>query len=123
MKLLLKRVFLCVSAIGSAHAGWAEDWEHIRVIGQRLGLPRVVNIGSPPSQTIAIGDFDGDGDADIAVSGTGARRVTVLLGDASSPFTASLVAPRTNWPTVDADTAVAGVDYRIQSSPLSSMTP
>jgi hypothetical protein len=122
VKLLLKRVFLCLSAVGSAHAVWAQDWEHIRVIGQRLGLPRVVNIGSPPSQAIAIGDFDGDGDADIAVSGTGARRVTVLLGDASSPFTASLVAPRTDWPTVDADTTVAGVDYRIQSSPLSAMT-
>ena len=117
--LLLKRVFLCASALASAATGWAQDWEHVRVIGQRLGVPRVVTVGSAPPQAIAIGDFDGDGDADIAVSGTGARRVTVLLGDAPSPFTATLVAPRTDWPTVDADMDVNGVGYRIESSAFS----
>jgi hypothetical protein len=30
------------------------------------------------------------GDADIAVSGADARRVSVLLGDASNPFTATV---------------------------------
>ena len=112
-------LLFCVGTLASAPAGSAQDWEHVRVIGQRLGVPRIVTVGSPPSRSVAIGDFDGDGDADIAVSGAGARRVSVLLGDVSSPFTAILVAPRTDWPTVDADTAVNGVDYRTQASPLS----
>ena len=122
MKLLLKRVFLCVSAVAGAPLASAQDWEHVRVIGQRLGVPRVVTIGGFPPRTIAIADFDGDGDADIAVSETGARRVSVLLGDASSPFTATLVAPRTDWSTVDADIDVNGAGYRVQSSALSSIT-
>jgi hypothetical protein len=76
VKILLKRVFLCVSVLGGAHVGWALDWENVRVIGQRLGVPRLVTVGRSPPQTIAIGDFDGDGDADIAVDGTDARRVS-----------------------------------------------
>ena len=118
----LRATLFCVGGLAGASAGWAQDWEHVRVIGQRLGVPRIVTVGSPPSQSIAIGDFDGDGDADIAVSGANARRVSVLLGDASSPFTATLVAPRTDWPTTDADTAVDDVGYRIQSTPLSAIT-
>jgi hypothetical protein len=122
MKLLLKRAFVCVWALAGGQAGWAQDWEHVRVIGQRLGVPRIVIVGSPPSQSVAIGDFDGDGDADIAVSAAGAQRVSVLLGDASNPFTATLMAPKTDWPTVNVDLAVANLDYHIQSSPLSSIT-
>jgi hypothetical protein len=100
----------------------AAPWEHMRVIGERLGVPRTLTFGAPPSHSVAIGDFDGDGDADIAVGATDAREVSILLGDASAPFASIVVAARSDWPIVDAEADVDGIAYRTQSGALFSTT-
>jgi hypothetical protein len=100
----------------------APDWEHIWVVAQRLGVPRTVVFGAPPSRSVAIGDFDGDSHADIAVGAARASEVVVLLGGSSAPFRTAVAARRADWSTVDAETHVNGVGYRAQSSLISSTT-
>ena len=96
------------------------NWEHIRILGGQLGVPRTIAVGAAPSRSVAVADFDGDGDADIAVGAGVVGRVVVLLGDGSGRFGSSITAARSDWPTVDADTEVDGVRYRAQSSVVSS---
>jgi hypothetical protein len=108
----------------SAAAGRSSgpNWEHIRNIGGDLGIPRTIRVGAAPSRALGVGDFDGDGDTDIAIGTTAVRHVIVLLGDGSGRFESSLTAARSDWPIVDADAAIDGVSYRSQSSVLSSLT-
>jgi hypothetical protein len=94
------------------------NWEHLRIIGQRLGLPRILTVGTHPTQSVAIADVDADGDADIVVSSADSPNVTVFLGDASQPFRTTVLAPASDWATVDAETSVDGTLYRAQSSAL-----
>jgi hypothetical protein len=94
----------------------------MRVIGERLGVPRTLTFGASPSCSVAIGDFDGNGEADIAVGATDARDVSVLLGDAFNPFASIAVTPRSDWPIVDAEAEVDGITYRAKSSALFSTT-
>ena len=93
MKLLLKRVFLCVSAIGSAHAGWAQDSEHIRVIGQRLGVPRVIGVSDvallSDSDTVSV--FIGDGAGGLVPMAQGRTGTTAVI--AGSPSTSPSLPP------------------------------
>lgn len=105
---------------GAAPSALARD--HVRAIAERLGVPRTLNLGPQPARSFAVADFDGDGDADIAVGATNARDVFILLGDAFQPFGATAVASRSDWPVVEAFTNVAGVAYRTESSPLFSTT-
>ncbi len=49
-------------------------------------------VGSGPTG-IAVGDFNGDGRADLAVSNAGGSSVTVLLGHVSGGFTAASGSP------------------------------
>ena len=49
-------------------------------------------VGSSP-ESIAIGDFNGDGIADIAVANTGGTSVSVLLGNGSGGFAAASGSP------------------------------
>jgi len=100
----------------------AAHWEHIRVIGERLGVPRTVTFGTPPASSVAIADFDGDGDADIAVGAISARDVAVLLGDTTRPFGSVVTTARSGWPTVDGHLEVDGIAYRTLSGPLFSTT-
>ena len=98
------------------------NWEHVRIIGAQLGVPRTVSLGAVPPRSLAIGDFDGDGDADVVAGASGASEVVVLLNDGSGRFGSTVVVAREDWPTVDAATYVEGIGYRAQSNALSSTT-
>jgi hypothetical protein len=109
---------------GSISAGADEppapNWEHIRLIGASLGVPRIVSVGVSPSRSVAIGDFDADGDIDIAVGAVGARDVALILGDGSGRFGSTVGAAREDWPTLDAVIEVDRLGYRARSSAVSS---
>jgi hypothetical protein len=131
VRLLLLLLVVMITGAASARtdqssraipASSSPTWEHIRAVGQRLGVPRTLTFGSPSSRSLGIGDFDGDGDVDVAVAADGASEVFVLLGDTSRPFAETLVAERADWPTVDAIAEVARIVYRAQSSALSAVT-
>ena len=49
-------------------------------------------VGSSP-QGLAVGDFNGDGNADLAIAATSSNRVTVLLGNGTGSFTAASGSP------------------------------
>ena len=51
---------------------------------------------SQPS-TVAVGDFNGDGKADVAVANYGGDTITVLLGNGDGTFTAASVNPATGY--------------------------
>jgi hypothetical protein len=117
MKRLIKTALLAsVAAALTAPPPAEANWEHLRIIGQRLGVPRILTVGTPPAQAVAITDIDADGDADIVVSTAGHRHVTVFLGDPAQPFRSTVLARATDWATVDAETSVEGTLYRSQSS-------
>ena len=120
--------FVFISMTTSTAAGQTPEpqagtpnWEHVRTIGGRLGVPRTLTIGGAPARTIAIGDFDGDGNADIAVGG-GSGQVTVFRGDGVGGFQSAASAARADWATVDAITAIDGTAYSAASSAVASST-
>ena len=120
--------FVFISMTTSTAAGQTPEpqagtpnWEHVRTIGGRLGVPRTLTIGGAPARTIAIGDFDGDGNADIAVGG-GSGQVTVFRGDGVGGFQGAASAARADWATVDAITAIDGTAYSAASSAVASST-
>ena len=118
MRRLIHTALLASVAAVFASSPAEANWEHLRIVGQRLGVPRILTFGIPPIQSIGIADVDGDGDADIVVSMAGSRDVTVFLGDPSQPFRSTVLARATDWATVDAETSVDGTLYRAQSSVL-----
>src|SRR5688572_24273712 len=122
MKRLINIALLASVAAVTAASPAEGNWEHLRIVGQRLGLPRILAVGAPPAQSVGIADVDGDGDADIVVSTAGSRNVMVLLGDASQPFGTTVRALSTDWATIDAETSVDGTLYRAQSSVVFPMT-
>jgi hypothetical protein len=56
--------------------------------GAASGSPTSTGAGSAPS-SLVVGDFNGDGKADLAVSTTGISTITVLLGNGKGAFTAA----------------------------------
>jgi len=46
----------------------------------RLGIPTTFLIGGSPERAVAVGDLNGDGTADLAVSEAGSDQVWILLG-------------------------------------------
>jgi len=81
-----------------------------------LGSPFPVG---PNPQSVAVGDFNGDGNADLAVAGVGVYQstginVTVLLGDGTGGFT---VAPGGPSETGSAPTALAVGDFNEDGRP------
>src|SRR5580704_3420946 len=56
-----------------------------------------VNAGKSPSG-IVVGDFDGDGKADLAIANSGDNNVTILLGKGNGTFTAEPALPTGSTP-------------------------
>ena len=48
--------------------------------------------GTTPD-SVAVGDFDGNGKQDLAVANEGSANVTILLGDGTGNFTAAATSP------------------------------
>src|SRR5687767_16026334 len=119
----LRNAALLVTLVSAvAPAAVDASWEHLRVIGQRLGIPRVVTFGASPAQAVAVADVDGDGHTDIIVATAGVPYVSVFLGDASRPFTSTIRARGSDWVTVDAELTIEGIPYRTHSGVLSMTT-
>ena len=57
---------------------------------QPMGSP--YGVGQSPF-AVAVGDFNGDGHADLAVANEGSDTVTILLGDGSGHFTTATGSP------------------------------
>ena len=64
-----------------------------------------ITVGANPRQ-FGIGDFNGDGQSDVAVANFGSDTVTVLIGDRDRGFT-----PEATIPVGDGPDAVAAGDF------------
>ncbi len=62
----------------------------------------------PHPQSVAVGDFNGDGKADLAIANVSNREVTVLLGNGTGGFTAASGSP---FPVGVSPTSVAVGDF------------
>ncbi len=60
--------------------------------GLAAGPGSLIRVGSSP-RSVAVGDFNGDGKADLAVANWGDGTVTVFLGDGAAGFTAAPGSP------------------------------
>ena len=73
--------------------------------GSFTATGQVLSTGSYPA-SIAVGDFNGDGTADLAVANAGSNTVTVLLGDGNGSFTAGATQA-----TGDSPASIAAGDF------------
>ena len=64
--------------------------------------------------SVAVGDFNGDGKADLAVTNAGDNTVTVLLGNGAGGFTAALGSP---FPVGSSPTSVVVADFNGDGRP------
>jgi hypothetical protein len=55
----------------------------------------VIQTNGPDSWSVAVGDFNSDGKADLAVANASSNNVTILLGNGDGTFTAQPVSPPT----------------------------
>jgi len=72
-----------------------------------------ITVGSNP-ESIAVGDFNGDGHLDLAIANEDSNNVTVLLGDGTGRFTA---APGSPYHTGNSPTSVAVADMNGDGRP------
>jgi VCBS repeat-containing protein len=70
-------------------------------------------VGALP-KSVAVGDFDGDSDADLAVANLGWNSVTVLIGDGKGGFA---TAPNSPFPVGSGPNSVAVGDFDGDSNP------
>ena len=71
-----------------------------------FGGPTNFTVGDEP-QSVAVGDFNGDADPDLAVGNTRSGTVTVLLGGAGGDFTAATTLNAGDYPAYVAAGATA----------------